>query len=213
MQDDEKPALSPDRSSRRSKDPVEEAAAQSFPASDPPAWTAARAGKPRLPGEVRGGAETKPPLHCEAIGLFRGEAAAQAAADALLASGFNRVDIGPPRLPGDLGAGLGAKIPPTTLRAVGFSALLGALMAGTAAALVAPRGVRHVVAAAAGGAVGALSAHTATLFAGRSVPGDWPKSATLLRVRLKTPADQKRALEIIEGQGAVRADLNWSQAC
>lgn len=38
--------------SGRTQDPVEEAGGGSFPASDPPAWTVARAGKP----EARAGA-------------------------------------------------------------------------------------------------------------------------------------------------------------
>src|SRR5688572_19009982 len=92
------------------KDPVEQAVADSFPASDPPAWTAARAGKPEPQAgkDARKLDEQSPPRHCEALGLFASEVGAQAAAAALLAAGFNAVDIGPPRRQGNLEAGIGA---------------------------------------------------------------------------------------------------------
>jgi hypothetical protein len=207
MQDDTK-------NTGRVKDRVEEAGGQSFPASDPPAWTAARAGKPETAAarEARRG-DDPPPTICEAVGLFRSEAEAAAAADALLASGFNLVDTGPPRRRGNLGAGIGTRAAAERARSMGIYAALGALAAGTVAALFAPRAARHVVAAAAGGAIGAASAHAAAAFAQRNDgEADWPPRGVLLRVKLKTQEDQKRAFALLEGRGACKLQLSWRQA-
>ncbi len=212
MHDDDKPGRSSPAGSPGAQDPVEEAGGASFPASDPPAWTAARAGLPRsveAPGAL-GQAGAAPPLHCEAVGLFASEPAAQAVAEALLGSGFNMVDIGPPRSRGNLGAGIGGRTPVNVAESIGFYAALGALAAGAVAALFMPRGARRLFAAAAGGAVGALSARTAARFAQhQGVEGEWPQDGTLLRVKVKTAEDQKRALAIIEGHGALKAHISW----
>jgi hypothetical protein len=208
MHDDEK-------KTGREADRVEEASGESFPASDPPAWTAARAGKPEHPDarDQRRDADALPPVFCEAVGLFRTEAEAQAAADALLASGFNLVDTGPPRRHGNLAAGIGARAAADRARSMGVYAALGALAAGTVAALFAPRGARYVAAAAAGGAIGAASAHAAAAFAQRNASeSDWPPGGVLLRVKLKTPDDQRRAFAILEGQRACKLHVSWQHA-
>ncbi len=185
------------------QDPVAEAGGDSFPASDPPAWTSTRAGKPegRANKEARRAEDTSPPQHCEVIGLFRSESEAQSAADALLTSGFNVVDIGPPQRHGDLGAGIGARA--GQARPTGFCAAIGALAAGAAASLFLPKSARNVIVAAAGGAIGAASAHAMAQMMRRRAAGPaWRPGAALLRVGLSSPADQTRALAILEAQGA-----------
>jgi hypothetical protein len=206
MQDDEKPGRA------RSNEAVDKTGAESFPASDPPAWTTTRAGKPE--SDAAKNARTleaqSPPQHCEALGLFASEAGAQAAADALLAAGFNMVDIGPPRRHGNLEAGIG---PARKNGSVGLYPALGALAAGALAALFAPRGTRSLIAAAAGGAVGAVSARAAANFAEKQAAEDcWPQNCWLLRVHLKSPEDQERALTIIERQGAQKMHVSWTHA-
>jgi hypothetical protein len=142
------------------------------------------------------------------IGLFRSSAEAQPAADALLAAGFNLVDIGPPRRQGDLGAGIGA--PARERSSLGLRAALGALAAGAVAALLMPRGIRNVLAAAAGGAVGAASAHAVARMTRTAAPeSDWPPNGVLLCVKLRTPDDQKRAFAILEAQGACKLHASW----
>lgn len=202
-------------SSDRTSDPVEKAVEASFPASDPPAWTAARAGKPESARakSARKDDQPSPPEHCEALGLFASVAGAQAAAEALLASGFNLVDIGPPRWYGNLGAGIGGPVPVNKAESVGACAALGALAAGAVAALFGPRSARGLFAMAAGGAVGALSAHTAARLAQKRVTEQgWPEGGVVLCVRLKSPQDQERALSIIERQGAQKLHVSWAHA-
>jgi hypothetical protein len=193
------------------KDPVEEAADGSFPASDPPAWTATRSGKPESPAakDARKLGEQSPPEHCEAVGLFASETAARAGADALLAAGFNMVDLGPPRRHGSLEAGIGGAADKDG--SLGLCAALGALAGGALAALFAPRGTRYLIAAAAGGAAGAVSARAAASLAQKRGTG-WPQNGWLLRVKLKSPKDQENALAIIEGQGAQKMHVSWPHA-
>ncbi len=195
----------------RAKDPVDEAGGGSFPASDPPAWTATRSGKPedQASKEARRNEDTAPPNHCEVIGLFRSPAAAQPAAAALLSAGFNRVDIGPPLRAGDLAAGLGART--GQLKSIGMFAAFGAAVAASVAALVLPRNARNVIMAAAGGAVGAASTHAARLARPRVQDPAWPRNAVLLCVKLKSPADRQRAFEILESQGACKLHVNLAQ--
>jgi hypothetical protein len=198
----------------RAQDPVEEAAAQSFPASDSPAWTATRAGEPEQPAdkEARRAAELAARRDGEAIGLFRSDLEAQPAADALLASGFNSVDLGPPRARGNLVAGVGERAPAANASSLGLCAALGALTAGAVAALLMPRGSRYVLAAAAGGAVGAASAHAAARATRNSAvaPG-WPPNGVLVRVRFKTADEQKRALSVLEAHGAAKLHVSWAR--
>lgn len=125
--------------SGRTRDPVEEAGGGSFPASDPPAWTVARAGKPeaRAGKRARRAGGRSLPGHCAVIGLFRSPSAAQAAAAALLGAGFNRVDIGPPLRFGEIGGGIGARADRAS--AIGVLAAFGAIAAAGVAALVVPR--------------------------------------------------------------------------
>jgi hypothetical protein len=176
---------------------------------DPPAWTAARAGKPegRVSKAARRAEDASPPLRCEMIGLFHSESEAQSAADALLTSGFNLVDIGPPQRHGDLGAGIGARA--GQARPIGIYAAFGALAAGAVASLFLPRGARNVIVAAAGGAIGAASAYAMAPMMQRHTAGPaWPPGAVLLRVGLKSPADQTRALAILEAQGACKLHVS-----
>jgi hypothetical protein len=199
----------------RAQDPVEEAGGDSFPASDPPAWTAARAGKPERQAarEARRAEQASEPGQWEMAGLFRAAAEAKPAADALLASGFNCVDMGPPRRHGNFGAGLGAPVRDAHSPSLGVCAALGALAAAAVAALLLPRGARYVAAAAAGGAIGAASAHAAARATRQRVaePG-WPANAVLLRVKLKTPDEQTRALSILEAQGACEFHVSRARA-
>jgi len=198
------------------KDPVDEASGGSFPASDPPPWTATRAGEPESAEDkaARAAAERTPPLRCEAIALFASEASAQAAADALLCSGFNLVEIGPPHTPGNLAAGIGARLTAERAQALGRYAALGALTAGAVAALLMPRGARFLLAAAAGGAVGAIAARTAGHVAERrGIEPGWPRTGMLLRVKLTTAEDRKRALAIIEDLGALKIHMSWPEGC
>lgn len=195
----------------RPKDPVDEAGGGSFPASDPPAWTATRSGTPE--GEAskaaRRNEDSAPPRHCEVIGLFRSPSAAHPAADALLSAGFNRVDMGPPLRFGDLAAGIGAGS--GQAKSIGIFAAFGAVAAAAVAALVLPRGARNLIMAAAGGAIGAASSHAARLALPRAADPTWPRNAVLLCVKLKSPADQPRAFEILESQGACKLHVNWAQ--
>jgi hypothetical protein len=79
---------------KKPEDPVEEAAAESFPASDPPAWTASRTGAPRT--EPKSALPTeKPTPRKDAVAAFANERDAQDAADALLAAGFTVAEIVP----------------------------------------------------------------------------------------------------------------------
>ncbi|MBL8665781.1 MAG: hypothetical protein JNM29_23295 [Candidatus Odyssella sp.] len=190
--------------SGRTRDPVEEAGGGSFPASDPPAWTVARAGKPeaRAGKRARRAGGRSLPSHCAVIGLFRSPSAAQAAAAALLGAGFNRVDIGPPLRFGELGGGIGARADRAS--AIGVLAAFGAIAAAGVAALVVPRRARYLLLAAAGGAVGAASAQAARL--------TLPRAAALLFVKLKSPDDLPRAFEILEMEGACQAHVDWAQA-
>jgi hypothetical protein len=38
---------------------------------------------------------------------------------------------------------------------------------------------------------------------------DWPPNGVLLRVKLRTPDDQKRACAILEAQGACKLHVSW----
>jgi hypothetical protein len=197
----------------RAQDPVEEAAAQSFPASDPPAWTATRAGEPEQPAdkEARRAAELAARRDCEAAGFFRSDSEAQRAADALLGCGFNSVDIGPPRARGNLAGGVGERTLSANASSLGLCAALGALAAGAVAALLLPRGMRHVLAAAAGGAVGAASVYVAQATRNSAAAPGWPPNGVLVRVRFKTTDEQQRALSILEAQGAAKLHVGWAR--
>ena len=74
-----------------------------------------------------------------------------------------------------------------------------------------PRNARHLaLVAAAGGAIGAVSAKAAEHLEGKPNAGpEWPRDGFLLRVKLKSPEDQKRALAVIEGQGARKLHVSW----
>lgn len=202
-----------DENRGRTPDPVDEASGGSFPASDPPAWTAARSGRPARQGTSEARLADAGPSygHCDVVGLFRSNAEAAPAADALLSSGFNLVDIGPPRRHGNLDAGIGR--PLSTRGSVALNAALGAVAATAIAALLMPRGTRHVAAAAIGGTVGAISSRAAArVIQQRDEARDWPPNAALLRVHVKSQDDEKRALAILEVHGACKVHMNWQRA-
>lgn len=193
---------------------VEEADAESFPASDPPAWTATRTGGPE--GDAAksarkedggGGGEAR----CEAIALYGCKDDAQRAADALLKAGFASVEIGPPRRAGVLSAGIGpvrhrSSAAPEPL----LSAALGALAGGVIGVLGGAGSGRMLTLLGAGGVVGALAARRGSDGAAGM---DWPRAgACLVRVKIESAEDERRILLVAERSGARGLHLRWRAA-
>ena len=194
--------------------------AGSFPASDPPAWTATRAGPPEGGAErsARQAGAKAPPPRCEAIAAFAAERQAQVAADALLAAGFNAAEIKPSRASATLAAELGLPRSVGRGAVIGVCAAIGGVAAAIAAALIARPSSRstaraRAVSVAAGGVFGGLAGAIAAprvcpdiadLTDGRG--GD----AWLLCFELKSADDERRALLALQENGARMLQVRWT---
>ncbi|MCW5771154.1 MAG: hypothetical protein KIT16_05915 [Rhodospirillaceae bacterium] len=189
---------------------VTEADTDSFPASDPPAWTAARSGGPE-PNEQKAARHAESgngrERRCEAIALFAQKADADRAADALLTAGFAQVDVGPPRCHGDLSKGIGTPDEPG--RDPLACAAAGAVALGLVAALIGGRRGTALALAGTGGLAAAIAAPSRR----RKVAAgaEWPEAgACLLRVRVDSAEDERRALLVAQSHGARAIHVRWA---
>jgi len=197
-------------------DTVEQANDDSFPASDPPAWNSARAGRPEGSAQKEARRDDGRPSapRCEAIALFVGEAQAHAAADELLAAGLASADVGPPRQYGNLAAGLGAASRGDHDALTVLCGAVGAAAAVIGGALAGRR--PSLFAAGAGALLGAIAGCGAAPGMKRrgAATDGWPsEGACLLRVEVKSAEDERRVLLTAEKHGARSLRLQWNRDC
>lgn len=197
-------------------DMVEQANDDSFPASDPPAWNSARAGRPEGQAQKESRRDDQRPTlpRCEAIALFAGQAQAHAAADELLAAGLASVHVGPPRQHGNLAAGLGAVNRRDHDALTALCAGVGVAAAILGGAFVGRR--PSFFAAGAGALLGAVAGYGAgpRLQSRNAGVDGWPsEGACLLRVEVKSAEDERRVLLTAEKHGARSLRLQWNRDC